>query len=151
TPEPLPFEFGDSIQDPAPSRIAVNAAGDVVVLTDKNLQLLRKGDQKPTVIDDDTDKRFLAVDPKGAIYFIGGFDDVKVLDSGATEARTFEEPDKADPTKEIAAMAFDTNGDRYTVYQGCGPNQPEGQIRPCNTYVYSLTKVTGNTGAPKDI
>ena len=154
TPTSLPFTFGESIQDPTPWKIAVTPAGDVAVLTEENIQVLPKGGPTPTVIDTGAlEKRFLAVDPKGALYFVSGsFDEeIEVIDSGSTEPRTFEKADEANPTKRVIAMAFDASGDRYTLTESCGPDQPEGDIRPCKTTVYALSKFAGNSTTPSDI
>jgi hypothetical protein len=150
-PTPLPFTFGESISDPAPRKIAVTQTGDVVLLTDQSLQLLPKSSGVPKELTRIADDRFLAVDPKGAIYFADGFDNTEVIDSGSTEPKDFEQPDKTQPTKQTVAMAFDTNGDRYTLYESCGPGQPDGQTRPCNVTVFTLSKFTSNSGTPTDI
>lgn len=135
-PAPLPFEFGSQILDPSPLKIAVTPAGDVVRLITKDLQLLSKGAQAPHVINTCADKQLLAVDPKGAMYFVDKTShDLDVIESGSSEVRTFESQDKTDPTKRVVAMACDVNGYRDELTESCGSNQEAGTIRPCTTFV----------------
>ncbi|MDT5095484.1 MAG: serine/threonine protein kinase, bacterial [Mycobacterium sp.] len=152
-PVPLPFTFGESLSDASPSRIAVTSTGDVAVLTDKDIQLLPKGQKTPNVIGKPEYEHFLATDNKGGVYFSDGFDhDINVIESGSTEPRVFEKQDEANPTKQMVAMAFDTNGDRYSLYESCAPPQEEGLIRPCKTSsVYTLTKFANGSSTPTDI
>ena len=150
-PTPLPFTFGGSISDPAPWKIAVSQTGDVVLLTNQSLLLLPKGSDTPKELTTIPDDGFLAVDPKGAIYFADGWDNTEVIESGSTEARDFELADKNQPPKRTLDIAFDTNGDRYTLYESCGPGQPEGQTRPCKVSVFTLSKFTNNSGTPTQI
>jgi len=150
TPVPLPFKIGGGLDSWA-RKIAVTPDGDIVLLTDRNIQILSKGAQAPTVLEPGIGGKMLAVDRRGAIYFVGGFDDVKVIEKGATEPRTLEKKDETDPAKRIVAMAFDSNNDRYAIYATCGPNQPPGQIRPCNTDVFTVRKFADNSTSPTDI
>ena len=152
-PVRMPFEFGTRISDPSPWKIAVTPAGDVVVLTDRSLLLLPKGAQAAKAIGPTAERRFVAVDPKGAIYFVGSSmsDVIRVIDSGSTEPRKFEASDSAHPTKRTVAMAFDTNSDRYELAEECGPGQEPGLLRPCKAYVYSLSKFANNSATPTDM
>lgn len=147
TPIPLPFINDDSSFGDDPKQVAVGPAGEIVVLTDDNVQILPKGASTPTVIESHDTGKALAVDRDGAIYFTGAFDDVMVIDKGASEARMHSEPtDEA----EIIAMAFDTNGDRYVIEETKVVTTEHGFVTD-TTFTYAVRKFPSGSTTPTDL
>jgi hypothetical protein len=142
TPTILPFQFGHGHFD-GPWRVALTPTGDVVVLTETEIQILPKGASAPrTIMVSNPGRELLAVDPKGAIYFEHGYN-VMVIDNGSNVPRIFE---KTSGKRSVVSMAFDTNGDRYAIYATCNPD-PKGKC----VYAFTVSKFANNSTTPTDI
>lgn len=136
-PVPVPFESDD------PERVAVTAAGDVVVLTDDGVEVLPKGATTPTAIEAFfSSGDAMAVSPDGAIYFTDTWDTLFKVDKGATEARELYDPE-VDPT--TVAMAFDPEGNRYAIERTSTKEVSDDGLHRCTTYVHTLKKFEGDT------
>lgn len=144
-PTPMPFESDE------PERIAVGPEGEVVLLTDDGVQILRTGDPNITTIPGGpSDEHAFAVAPDGAIVYVTDMDYTVIIEKGSTELEELRPP-TPEGTK-VLAIAFDPDGDRYELEETCGPDQPPAQIRPCVTTVHSLYKYDGRSAIdPKTV
>lgn len=144
-PTPMPFETDE------PERVAVGPEGEVVLLTDDGVQILRSGDPNITTIQGaPSDEHAFAVAPDGAIVYVTDMDYTVIIEKGSTELAELRPP-TPELTK-VLAIAFDPDGDRYELEQTCGPDQPPAQIRPCVTTLYSLYKYEGRSATdPKTV
>jgi serine/threonine-protein kinase len=141
TPVLLPFTGG------RPAMVAVNAAGDVVVLTDRDIQILPNGAPTATVINTFTGDA-LTVNGDGAIYFTDGIGRVQVLDKGATRPRLLSQSTSA---AGVIAMTFDTNGDRYVIEETCTATKKDGNREMCVTFKYAVRKYANGSTTATDI
>lgn len=147
TPVPLPFptEF------PGPENIAVDEAGNVVVLYESSIQTLPGGEPTATAATTDLGGRVesaFAVSRDGAVYFIDGSDAIMVLDKGASSPKTFAES-VHDRLKAggIVAMTVDENGDVYVLdraYECNGMCEPAEEAAA----IFTLHKFAGGSSTP---
>jgi hypothetical protein len=140
TPAALPFD----IKKARPWRIAVSAAGDVVLLTEENIQTLPKGAQTVTTVPNHTlHPKLFAVGPDGATYYdFAG--DIAVMKKGEKQAYIFMKL-PGPSTLRVMAIAVDSNGDFYRLDE-CGPSYPKDD-GSCKDSSFALHKFIGKSGA----